>query len=127
MFDYQLPLPPPWTLASLSEYVSQLSQFIAKYREIGEFVSSDRFVKEAPVNWGENFCLETWLEIVVGEYKGQLPDDFAEYMRLSRTLRLVENPSPTLHAAAERLNVGEGATATLINEVPIHPFVRLKI
>ena len=92
MTEYLLPLPAPWTLETLPDYIDHLSQFITKYRDIGEFVSVDRFVRKLPVEWGENFSLETWLEIIVGEFEGELPEDFAEFMRLSRNLPLVDKP-----------------------------------
>src|ERR1700685_2623995 len=107
MTDYQLPLPAPWTLETLPDYIDQLSNFIKKYLDIGEFVSVDRFLREFPVDWGKDFSLETWLEIVLGEYKGELPDDFAEFMRLSRTLPLVDFPTSTVDTAAEQSIVGE--------------------
>jgi len=98
MPEYRLPLPRPWTLETLPEYVDQLALFITKYQAIGEYISVGRFLNQVPLDWGENFSLETWLEIIVGEYKGELPDDFAEYMRLSRCLRLVDNQNSILDA-----------------------------
>ena len=117
--DYQLPLPAPWTLETLPEYIDQLSQFITKYRHIGEFCSVDRFLREFPVDWGKDFTLEKWLEIILGEYKGELPDDFAEFMRLSRALPLADNPTPRVDTATEQSNVGEGDSQPETNEVYI--------
>ena len=121
MTDYQLPLPAPWTLETLPDYIDQLSQFIEKYRHIGEFYSVDRFLKEFLVDWGKDFTLETWLEIIVGEYKGELPDDFAEFMRLSRALPLVDNPTPIVDSAAEPSSGGEGDASAETNKVHIQP------
>ena len=117
MTEYQLPLPAPWTLETLPDYIDQLSNFINKYLDIGEFVSVDRFLREFPVDWGKDFTLEIWMEIILGEYKGELPADFAEFMRLSRTLPLVDFPTPIVDTVTEQSSVGEGDVSAQKNEV----------
>ena len=117
MTNYQLPLPAPWTLETLPDYIDQLSNFINKYLDIGEFVSVDRFLREFPVDWGKEFTLETWMEIILGEYKGELADDFAEFMRLSRSLPLVDFPTPIVDTVTEQSSVGEGDVSAETKEV----------
>jgi hypothetical protein len=100
--ESHLPIPSPWTLETLPTYIDHLCLFINKYKDIGEFYSGYKFTHGYLVNWGEGFSLDEWLQAVKGEYKGQLPGEFAEFVRLCRELPLVENRSRSFPTQCHR-------------------------
>ena len=89
MTDY-LPLPPPWTIETVSEYVDELVRFIAEYEDIAKFNSHNVFTHGLPVNWAPEYDLVTWMAIIAGEQVEDVPEKLSKFVKLSRTLSLVD-------------------------------------
>src|SRR5215471_7350708 len=89
MTDY-LPLPPPWTIETVSEYIDELVGFIAEYEDIAKFNSHQVFTRGLPVDWVPEYDLETWMAIISGEYTEDIPEKLSKFVKLSRTLPLVD-------------------------------------
>jgi len=90
MNGQHLPLPPPWTEETLSEYVDALIGFIAEYRSIACFNSQHVFTRGLPVDWAPKYNVEKWLSIISGQIPdGPLPEPLARFIRLARDLPLV--------------------------------------
>src|SRR6266496_5067872 len=86
-----LPLPPPWTIEMVSEYIDELVEFINEYENIAKFNSRDVFMKGLPVSWVLEYNLERWIAIISGENTENLPEELAKFLHLSRNLPLVDN------------------------------------
>ena len=82
-----LPLPEPWNIENVSDYINQLVSFITKYESIAKFNSHDVFLHGLPVGWVGEHSLETWMAIMSGESLDGLSDrvtgEFSEFARLS--------------------------------------------
>ena len=98
-----LPLPDPWTIETLPEYIDRLGEFIDKYGDIARYSSHDVFTKGLPVNWVTECSRAQWLEILKGECEGPFDNPFAEFVALSRALPLVER-KPHLEQRIEKSN-----------------------
>lgn len=89
-----LPLPEPWNIENVSDYINQLVSFITKYESIAKFNSHDIFLHGLPVGWVGEHSLETWMAIMSGESLDGLSDrvtgEFSEFARLSHALPLVD-------------------------------------
>jgi hypothetical protein len=81
-----LPLPEPWTIETLPEYVDQLVEFIKAYGDIPRFNTHEVFTRGLPVDWAPEYPLETWLAIVSGKYADSFSDSFSKFVRLSQEL-----------------------------------------
>lgn len=85
-----LPLPEPWTIDTLPEYIDQLVEFVHKYGDIARYITHDVFTKGLPVNWVPEYSVREWVDIVTGQCEGPFCDSFSEFVSLSRTLPLLE-------------------------------------
>lgn len=90
MTEPALPLPPPYTAETISEYVDALIGFEMEYKRIASFHSHEVFTKGFPVDWAPKYDAETWLSFIAGDVSEQsLPAPLAKFMRLARELPLV--------------------------------------
>ena len=90
MTEPALPLPPPYTAETVSEYADALIGFEREYRCIAKFYSQHIFTKGLPVDWAPKYDAETWLSIIAGEVPDEtLPEPLTRFMRLARELPLV--------------------------------------
>jgi Methyltransferase domain len=89
-----LPLPTPWTVDTLSEYVDALVNFITEYKEITTFSSTDSFIRPIPIDWAAEYSLEEWIAIHSGEFTGNLPEQLSKFVKRSRELPLVDTEGP---------------------------------
>jgi hypothetical protein len=85
-----LPLPKPWTIETLPQYVNNLVEFINVYGDIPRFNTHDVFTKGLPVDWAPKYSLETWLAIVSGNYTECSPGPFSTFVKLCLELPLVD-------------------------------------
>jgi Methyltransferase domain len=87
-FMVHLPLPEPWTLETLSEYIEELVKFVTEYGDIARFNTRDVFVHGLPVDWVPEHDLETWVAIVSGKHTENWSKSFSRFVHLSKTLPL---------------------------------------
>lgn len=85
-----LPLPEPWTIGTLSEYIDRLVDFLEQYGDIARLSTRDAFTIGLPADWVPEYSLEEWVEIVTGQCDGPFPDPFSKFVSLSRKLPLVD-------------------------------------
>jgi len=85
-----LPLPTPWTVDNLSEYIDALVNFITEYKDITTLSSIESFVCPIPIDWAPEYSLEEWIAIHSGEFTGNLPEQLSKFVKLSRELPLVD-------------------------------------
>jgi hypothetical protein len=84
-----LPLPEPWTIDSLEQYIDQLVQFVEKYRCIAEYNTHEVYTKGVVgIEWAPDLSIEDWINVTNGRYNEPLPEEFSEFLRLSQTLPL---------------------------------------
>lgn len=89
-----LPLPPPWTVDTVSDYINELVHFITEYENIAKFYSQAVFVEPSPVDWVPDYPLEKWIRIISGECIEELPERLSKFVRLSRELPLFDTKEP---------------------------------
>jgi hypothetical protein len=89
-----LPLPEPWTIDTVSQYIDELAKFLLEYGDIARLHSTDVFDVGLPVDWIPEHSLETWIAIVSGEYTGNWSDQFSRFVKLSRMLPLLDDWKP---------------------------------
>ena len=89
MTDY-LPLPPPWNIETVSEYVDELVRFIAEYEDIAKFNSHNVFIRGLPVNWAPEYDLKIWMAIISGDYGEDVPENLSKFVKCSQRLALVD-------------------------------------
>ena len=96
-----LPLPHPWTIETVSEYVDELIKFVNEYEDIASFNSKEVFSSGLPLDWVPDHDLETWIAIVSGDYTGNWSGRFSRFVQRSRQLPLLDNNKP-LHKRSEK-------------------------
>lgn len=109
-----LPLPPPWTLEILSEYIDALIRFITKYEQIAKFNTHHAFTQGLPVDWAPDFDIETWLAILSGRVLEDFPHELVEFIHLFQELPLLDPRKP---AKPTRRRDTKGLTPKKIHEV----------
>jgi hypothetical protein len=89
MNEQHLPLPPPFTIDSISEYIDALIGFVREYKSIVHFNSHHVFTQGLPVDWLPKYTVETWLSIASGGFLEEiLPEPLEKFLRLARELPL---------------------------------------
>jgi len=89
-----LPLPEPWTIETLPQYIDQLVGFVDKYGDIARYRTHDVFTKGLPVTWVPEFGLQDWVDIVRAQCDGPFCEPFSGFVSLSQRLPLVDNRPP---------------------------------
>lgn len=91
-----LPLPEPWTIDSLSQYIDQLLQFVERYRCIAEYNTHDVFTDGLPVEWAPSLSVKEWIDVVQGCYRPPLSEEFFNFLQLSQELPLYKHKVPQI-------------------------------